>query len=169
MTWQAIPSTDGTYEASIHGEIRHTATKVVRPQNVGKQGYPVVSVRRFGANVTVHVHRLIAEAFLGEPAPRMQVNHKDLDKTNNCLSNLEYVTAKENIRHYHASGAKREPRPRAAPNNAPILAVNAITGVAMKYDNRGKAIAAGFTAAGISLCLAGRLRTHRGFKFQVAA
>ena len=50
------------------------------------------------------VHRLVAGTFLGQPAsPGLQVNHKDLDRGNNHVRNLEYVTQSQNIRHAFSS------------------------------------------------------------------
>ncbi|CAE7352313.1 yosQ [Symbiodinium natans] len=46
------------------------------------------------------VHRLVAATFLGQPSlPELQVNHKDMNRGNNHVSNLEYVTASENVKH----------------------------------------------------------------------
>ena len=48
---------------------------------------------------------LVARAFIGKaPTKRYQVNHKDLNKQNNCDWNLEWVTNKENSDHYFANG-----------------------------------------------------------------
>ncbi|CAE7947076.1 unnamed protein product [Symbiodinium sp. KB8] len=53
------------------------------------------------------VHRLVAGTFLGEPpSPGMQVNHKDSDRGNNHVDNLEYVTAAQNTQHAHAQRMK---------------------------------------------------------------
>ena len=46
-------------------------------------------------------HRLVAQTFLGNIPKGMEVNHKDGDKHNNSLANLEYMTRQQNITHYH--------------------------------------------------------------------
>ena len=53
--------------------------------------------------VTYALHRLIAETWIENPLNKPFVNHKDLDKKNNSVLNLEWVTASENSSHYHAN------------------------------------------------------------------
>ena len=54
------------------------------------------------------VHRLVAATFLGQPRySHLQVNHKDLDRGNNHVTNLEYVTCSENVRHAYAVSRSR--------------------------------------------------------------
>lgn len=62
-----------------------------------------------GKTTTQRVHSLIALTFLGERPCGMQVNHKDGNKLNNAISNLEYVTISENIKHAYKNGLL-EPR-----------------------------------------------------------
>lgn len=62
-------------------------------------GYRAISVRYMGKVVSILVHRLIAKAFLGACPDGYVVNHKDENKINNAIDNLEYVTPKENFWH----------------------------------------------------------------------
>jgi hypothetical protein len=68
------------------------------------RGYRFVSLYDSGVGRQEYVHRLVAAAFIGPCPDGMQVNHKDLDKSNNHFNNLEYVTSQGNMAHAHAAG-----------------------------------------------------------------
>lgn len=67
-------------------------------------GYPTVTLCCDGVQFQRLVHRLVAESFCYRPEGANQVNHKDGDKKNNQASNLEWVSAKQNMRHSVESG-----------------------------------------------------------------
>ena len=97
---------EGLYMISDGGEILSCkSSKILKPQKVGN-GYAGVSLYKNGKQHSVRVHKLMAKTFLGESS--MTVNHKDGDKFNNALSNLEYMSIGDNVRHYwDTAGAKR--------------------------------------------------------------
>lgn len=64
-------------------------------QNTANE-YTTVGIWSHNERKTVKVHKMVAETFLYKSEDNLQVNHKDEDKRNNCLDNLEYVTAREN-------------------------------------------------------------------------
>jgi antitoxin component HigA of HigAB toxin-antitoxin module len=62
-------------------------------------GYLAVGVKESGRSRTLYVHRLVAEAFLGKPSDKNEVNHIDGNKQNNNLANLEWTTHSANLQH----------------------------------------------------------------------
>jgi hypothetical protein len=115
--WKPIHSLNCNYEASNLGRIRRAVgsrgTTKGRICAIGTMpaGYKVVSVQHDKQTVTRLVHRLVAEAFFGLPPADYEVNHKDSDKSNNRLENLEYVTRSENLQHaVRETGAYRGER-----------------------------------------------------------
>ena len=112
--WKPIKSLDGKYLASSDGRIKSVEREVTIGSNKRtvkehtlkpiktKTGYVVVNLT-YPSRRQHLVHRLIAEAFLGI-ADGMVVNHKDLNKENNSISNLEVVTQKQNIDHSCENG-----------------------------------------------------------------
>ena len=74
----------------------HKPMKSAKNQN----GYSFVSIVKEGKKINVLIHIAVAKAFLGDKInDGLQVNHKDGNKDNNCVDNLEWVTPKENMRH----------------------------------------------------------------------
>lgn len=65
-------------------------------QSIHDKGYKTVSLTKDGKTKSVFVHRIVAEAFIPNPDNLPMVNHKDEDKTNNFLENLEWCTASYN-------------------------------------------------------------------------
>ena len=83
--------------------------KLNRPRKLFKNnsGYLMVTDRdRDAKTKNYYVHRIVAEAFIGEIPKGMAVNHIDGDKTNNHIRNLEIITYSENIRHADANGLR---------------------------------------------------------------
>lgn len=102
--WNAIPGYDGLYEASDLGRIRRTRTQGGRPifrvlREGRNRGYAKFVLCYLNERRTYAAHRLIWEAFNGPIPNGMQINHKDGDKLNNRLSNLEVCTPSENTLH----------------------------------------------------------------------
>jgi hypothetical protein len=96
--WKTIPDYQD-YEGSNFGNVRSTKRGKVRQLNPWKhkKGYMSVDLNDGARRKTVMVHRVIAELFIENPHKCPQVNHKDGDKTNNCVVNLEWVSINENM------------------------------------------------------------------------
>ena len=105
--WAPIPEFEGYLEASNMGRIKNAWTGKVLKQGINTKGYKTVTVNILGQSYTRTVHRLIASAFIEGDHTGMDVHHKDADKTNNRLSNLEYCTRKENVRHAIEDGVMK--------------------------------------------------------------
>lgn len=91
-------------QVSSFGRIKSAKGLITRGHQT-KSSYVMATIgpRRFEKRVSVH--RVVAHAFLGPPPnPECsEVNHKDLDPSNNSVYNLEYVTPSQNIKHFHAN------------------------------------------------------------------
>lgn len=74
--------------------------KYIYPSSLRDGKYLAISIER----KRIYVHILVADAFLGNKTACQQINHKDGDKQNNSVSNLEIVSARENIQHAFATG-----------------------------------------------------------------
>lgn len=107
--WKPIPGYVGLYEVSNFGRVR-SLTRVVYQQNhfheykgrilvpcVAGGGYLKVTLYKDNKAKQLFIHRLVAEAFIPNPLNLPQVNHKDEDKTNNCVWNLEWCDGKYNV------------------------------------------------------------------------
>lgn len=98
-TWKAVPGFDG-YEASDAGNVRsymrNAETPQVLKQQVGTNGYYVVTLMRDKKRHSREVHSLVTLAFLGPRPEKLQTAHGNGNPLDNRLSNLRYDTAKGN-------------------------------------------------------------------------
>ena len=103
--WRDIKNYEGHYQVSRGGQVRSLkrGVQVMRPA-VSRTGYWQVNLYRVGKVKHFYVHRLVAEAFIGHIAEGMEVNHKNGVKSSDEVSNLEIVTAKQNIHHAFTMG-----------------------------------------------------------------
>lgn len=110
--WKDVVGLEGCYQVSSLGRVRscdrvtshgHKRKGGLLRVHLGR-GYLRVPLCNLGKEFTVSVHKLVAEAFLGDRPDGWQINHIDGNKANNCFLNLEYVTPQENMDHAVANG-----------------------------------------------------------------
>lgn len=103
--WLWIINFEELYQVSDQGRVRSfnkNKNGKIMWHNKNQKGYNIVELRKNGKRYCRQVHRLVMETFKGES--ELQVNHKDGNKDNNSLENLEYLTAKENVHHAWKTG-----------------------------------------------------------------
>ena len=127
--WHPVPGWETLYEVSDLGKVRSFDRPVIqlsrsgnpvtvvykakqlkpRPAGGRKDGerYCQVTLAKDNKNFPRYVHHLVVAAFIGPRPDGAEVNHKDCDKTNNALDNLEYVSRDENIAHALANSKGR--------------------------------------------------------------
>lgn len=106
--WKDIAGYEGLYQVSDIGNIRSSRTgKMMKLCVNSRNGYVYCVLSNKQKRKNCRVHRLVASAFLGV-RDGLQVNHIDGDKANNKLSNLEWVTRSENMKHAFATGLEKK-------------------------------------------------------------
>jgi len=107
--WRDIVGYEGRYQVSNFGNVRSCqrevcgsiGCRILPEKNMSlhsTHGYLAVWLRKPGEHKKAYVHRLVAYAFFGHCVSE-QVNHKDKDRSNNHITNLEWCTVQENIAH----------------------------------------------------------------------
>lgn len=100
------------------GRVRNRVTNHILRQRINDSGYHicVVSCGSRRNKVAIRVHYAVAVLFLDNPNHLPQVNHKDGNKDNNAVDNLEWCTCGENIRHAFEHGLNKPRRCEKAPS-----------------------------------------------------
>jgi hypothetical protein len=95
------------YTISSCGVVTNTKTGKIKSLILGKNGYYAIHLYHNGACRREYLHRLLCKHFKPNPDNKRTVNHIDGNKLNNNLSNLEWSTDSENIKHAHDTGLNK--------------------------------------------------------------
>ena len=95
--WKEIKDLDSRYFISTEGRVLSLCLdgyKLMQPFVCG-DGYYYVDLRKNGKDIKCRIHRLVADAFIDNPEDKPVVHHKDTNRKNNKVSNLEWLTDEE--------------------------------------------------------------------------
>lgn len=159
------------YQISSQGRVINSRGMEKVSKN-NKDEYLHVDLYDRGSRTTKRIHRLVAEAFVPNPDNKPDVNHKDGNKHNNSVDNLEWVTKSENMIHAYRTGLNKphaaygmrgHKNPNGGRKGLPVRIVE--TGEEFK-SIKDCAIAINGNDRGICDCLNGRQHTHRDLHFE---
>lgn len=178
--WKDVKGFEGQYKVSnmgrvwsisrlvrIGGKTGSCQTKdIILKQSTDLKGYKKVCLNDNGKTRCKFVHRLVAEAFINNIEGKPQINHKDGDKTNNNVNNLEWCTNGGNQKHAYRLGLNkvtgRAGRPKIAVKQLTIK--NEIVAMYCSLNEAGRMI--GVCAVNIRKVLLGERKTAGGYKWE---
>lgn len=131
--WRDIKGYEGLYQVSNLGRVRsldrYTKSRwgtqklekgIIMKLSYDRDGYQIICLRRDAKNSRFRVHRLVAEAFIDNPYNYPLINHKDENKANNCVNNLEWCSHKYNV-NYGSCIEKRIKKTRNDPHRSKAI------------------------------------------------
>lgn len=161
--WKDIQGYKGFYQVSNLGRVKSLYKGgIVLKGSVNNRGYHMVMLYKDGKYKHYLIHRLVAQAFVSNPKHMPQVNHKDEDKSNNKVSNLEWCTnLYNNLYHDKAK--------RTGIKEGKSVAQYTLSGKLIKvWKSSNEAERAGYHARHIGECCSGKIRTHQGYMWRFA-
>ena len=176
MTFKKIESLNNLYEISETGVLRNAKTKKIVNGSTEKNGYQRVRIenKELGRVVRTTIHRLVAEAFIPNPEGKPQVNHIDMNKQNNNVSNLEWVTCSENMKHAYMNGVGvyelsecRNRHKKRVSNGSDIF--DSISEAGCWLFSKGKCKNKKSGIAGISAVIRKKRNTFGGYEWRVVS
>lgn len=147
--WKDIKGYEKLYQVSNLGRVKslnHIASngsanilykgRILKPFLDGKKNYLEVCLSKNNCKRKYLVHRLVAETFIENKLNKAEVNHKDGNKQNNCVDNLEWVSSKENKKHAYENGYydTYKFRHRKSHENSKKITINGITKSLYKWS-----------------------------------
>ena len=139
---------NGTYSKKGH----------VLNQSNSTNGYMQVNIPIDGKRITKRVHRLVAETFIPNPDNLPMVNHKDCNRTNNNVENLEFCTASYNQQYRQKYGASQR---------QPVFAVNLTTMEVLHFRSKAEAgRVLGASTGSINMVIKGKIKQTGGYWFK---
>lgn len=162
--WRPVVGFEGLYEVSSLGNVKSLCagrwkSTMMRKPVPDVHGYQTVNLKKDGKYKNVKIHRLVAMAFLDNPNEWPEVNHKDEDKTNNRVENLEWCTRQYNQNYNDHQKIYYKP----------VIQLSDDGRVIKEYESiKAACEATGILASCISGVLSGRRERTGGFRWRYA-
>lgn len=102
--YRPVGGYEGLYEISNYGNIRSLRTNRLMKKQIHSRGYYQVMLCKNGKAEHKRIGRMVAEAFIPNDDNLPTVNHKDTNKKNDRVDNLEWMSCGDNVRHAHKNG-----------------------------------------------------------------
>jgi hypothetical protein len=106
MAMKDIEGYEGLYDVTDDGKVWSYRTNKYLKSDLNNTGYSLIGLYKDGKRKRCLLHRLVAQAYCDNTDSKLEVNHVDGDKTNNCASNLQWTTAAENSQHAWDNGLR---------------------------------------------------------------
>ena len=153
--WKPVVGYEGLYEVSNWGRVKSLKfgkEKILKPSK-NKKGYLHVVLCKENILKNFLVHRLVAEAFIPNPNNYKEVNHKDEDKSNNIVTNLEWCDRKYN-QNYGTINERL---------SKPVLQYDLEGNFIKEWKSTMECGRNGYQQGHIADCCRGERKTHKGF------
>ena len=170
--WKEIDDYNG-YSVSNTGKVKSFRRKnnkekgLILKQETTYKGYKQVCLYKDGKKHQKLVHRLVAEAFIPNPDNKPEINHKDTDKTNNTIFNLEWNTSSENTIHAYKNGLYdnlKKSLSIVGPNRHPPVRVVETGKIYRSQRELSKEL--DLCEQSVSRCLKGGSKSTKGYHFE---
>lgn len=164
--WRDIPGYEGLYQISNFGRVKSFHFKkshILKPHNV--KGYNNVELYKDKKKKQFYIHRLVMENFCPiENMELLDVNHKDENKSNNHISNLEWMTHKDNMNYgSRAEKARAKMQGGNSPRSKRVRCVEKnVVYEALREAGR----QLGIPATNISQACKGKIKTAGGYHWE---
>ena len=158
--WKDKKDYEGHYQVSNLGRVKSIkfGKEIILKQHINiKGGYYYVCLLKNGKHKNYYVHRLVAEAFLPNTDNLPQVNHKDENKLNNSVDNLEWCTNEYN----HNYGTINERISQS--QSKPVLQYDLNGNLIKEWKSINECGRNGFNQGDICKCCNGKRKTAKGF------
>lgn len=185
--WMEIKGYEGCYSVSNYGRIKSLERLVESGNGLGlhkvkenichakmtRWGYLDVSLARYGKMKTFRISRIVASSFIDNPLNKREVDHINTIRHDNRVSNLRWVTTKEN---HENPITKKRWRESYKPNglgkfgkdnarSIPIFGINILSGEVIFFDCINETQDYDFCPSHVVKCLKGKSKSHKGYKW----
>lgn len=166
--WKAIKGYEGLYEISNFGRVKSLPKmkglntpwpETIMSPNDNGRGYKCVRLSKESNKKGYYLHRLVAQHFITNPNPYIydEINHKDGDKSNNHISNLEWSNRRMNEQHARQSGLKKPARIITGMNEEGTTLTGTLPAICAEYA---------YDYSFIAACANGKRKTAYGKKWK---